>query len=180
MLEAKGIKCAVLDKMIDAQFITMLEHENENVKFKRVDADISEVLGGTGDGEEKEHLTALFREVSGNDKLNVKCESFSDGSVPAMLTLDEQERRFGDMMKMYKAAGEDMPESITPKGTLVLNLACPTVAALDKAEHTELEKTAARQIFMLATLSQRGLTGEELKSFLADSYAMLERVTGNN
>ena len=176
MLEEAGVKCAVLDKMIDNQFITMLEHENSGVKFKRVDADISEILGAKGDGEEKEHLTALFREVSGNDKLAVKCESFTDTSIPAMLTLDEQERRFGDMMAMYKAAGEDMPESIVPKGTLVLNLACPTVATLDKAEHTELERTVARQIFMLATLSQKGLSGEELKSFLADSYGILEKI----
>ena len=176
MLEEAGVKCAVLDKMIDNQFITMLEHENPGVKFKRVDADISEILGAKGDGEEKEHLTALFREVSGNDKLAVKCESFTDTSIPAMLTLDEQERRFGDMMAMYKAAGEDMPESIVPKGTLVLNLACPTVATLDKAEHTELERTVARQIFMLATLSQKGLSGEELKAFLADSYGILEKI----
>ena len=176
MLEEAGVKCAVLDKMIDNQFITMLEHENSGVKFKRVDADISEILGAKGDGEEKEHLTALFREVSGNDKLAVKCESFTDTSIPAMLTLDEQERRFGDMMAMYKAAGEDMPESIVPKGTLVLNLACPTVATLDKAEHTELERTVARQIFMLATLSQKGLSGEELKAFLADSYGILEKI----
>ena len=176
MLEEAGVKCAVLDKMIDNQFITMLEHENSGVKFKRVDADISEILGAKGDGEEKEHLTALFREVSGNDKLAVKCESFTDTSIPAMLTLDEQERRFGDMMAMYKAAGEDMPESIVPKGTLVLNLACPTVATLDKAEHTELERTVARQIFMLATLSQKGLSGEELKAFLADSYGILGKI----
>ena len=176
MLEEAGVKCAVLDKMIDNQFITMLEHENPGVKFKRVDADISEILGAKGDGEEKEHLTALFREVSGNDKLAVKCEIFTDTSIPAMLTLDEQERRFGDMMAMYKAAGEDMPESIVPKGTLVLNLACPTVATLDKAEHTELERTVARQIFMLATLSQKGLSGEELKAFLADSYGILEKI----
>ena len=176
MLEGAGVKCAILDKMIDNQFITMLEHENSGVSFKRVDADISEILGAKGESEEKQALTALFREVSGNDKLTVKCESFSDATIPAMLTLDEQERRFGDMMAMYKAAGEDMPESIVPKGTLVLNLTCPTVTALDKAEPTELDRIVAKQIFMLATLSQRGLSGEELKAFLADSYGILEKI----
>ena len=176
MLEGAGVKCAILDKMIDNQFITMLEHENSGVSFKRVDADISEILGAKGESEEKQALTALFREVSGNDKLTVKCESFSDATIPAMLTLDEHERRFGDMMATYKAAGEDMPESIVPKGTLVLNLTCPTVTALDKAEPTELDRTVAKQIFMLATLSQRGLSGEELKSFLSDSYSILGKI----
>ncbi len=176
MLEGAGVKCAVLDKMIDNQFISMLEHENSGVSFKRVDADISEILGASGEGEEKESLTALFREVSGDAELSVKCESFSDTATPAMLTLDEQQRRFNDMMKMYRAAGEDMPAGMAPKASLLLNLACPTVAALDKAEHSELDRAVAKQLFMLATLSQRGLTGDELKSFLADSYGILEKI----
>ena len=176
MLEGAGVKCAVLDKMIDNQFISMLEHENAPLSFKRVDADISEILGAKGDGEEKENLSALFREISGDSELNVKCESFSDTSLPAMLTLDEQTRRFNDMMKMYRAAGEEVPASLAPKGTLVLNTACPIVAKLDKTEHTDIERAVAKHIFMLATLSQRGLSGDELKSFLSDSYGILAKV----
>ncbi len=178
MLEGAGVQCAVLDKMIDNQFISMLEHEHTGLSFKRVDADVSEILGAKGEGEEKEHLTALFREVSGDAELCVRCERFSDSAIPAMLTLDEQTRRFNDMMKMYRAASEPMPESLAPKGTLLLNLACPTVERLDRAEHTELERAVARQIFMLATLSQRGLSGDELKAFLAESYSILERIGG--
>ncbi len=177
MLENEGVQCAVLDKMIDTQFISMLEHENEKLSFKRVDADVSEILGGKGDTEEKENLTALFREVSGDSELTVKCDSFADAALPAMLTLDEQTRRFDDMMKMYRAAGEQMPPSMAPKSTLVLNLACNTVQKLDKAEPSELDRAIARQIYMLAILSQRGLSGEELTAFLADSYSMLDKIT---
>ncbi len=176
MLEGEGVLCAVLDKMIDAQYISMLESENTSVKFKRVDSDVSDILGGKGEGEENERLTALFREVSGDAALTVRCDSLKDEKLPAMLTLDEQARRFDDMMKMYRAAGESLPEGMAPKSTLVLNLNCPTVKALDTESVTDREKTVARQIYMLATLSQRGLSGEELKDFLSSSYEILSKL----
>ena len=176
MLEKADVKCAILDKMIDTQFISMLEHENEKVKFKRVDSDLSEILADKSEGEEREALTALFREVSGNDKLNVKCATLKDASIPAMLTLDEEARRFDDMMKMYRAAGEQMPEGMVPTSTLTLNLACPTVVSLESEDKGERAQLIARQIYMLATLSQRGLSGKELEQFLADSYSLLARI----
>ena len=175
MLEREGVKCAVLDKMIDAQFITMLEHENENVKFKRVDSDLSDLTGEKTEGEENERMTSLFRRVSGDEKLNVKCTTLKDETIPAVLTIDEEARRFDDMMKMYRAAGEQLPEGMAPTLTLTLNLACPTVKSLD-CEAGEREELIARQIYMLSILSQRGLSGEELERFLSDSYEMLKRI----
>ena len=175
MLEREGVKCAVLDKMIDTQFISMLEHENENVKFKRVDSDLSDLMGEKTEGEENERMTSLFRRVSGDEKLNVKCSTLKDETIPAVLTIDEEARRFDDMMKMYRAAGENLPEGMAPTLTLTLNLACPTVKSLD-CEAGEREELIARQIYMLAILSQRGLSGEELSRFLSDSYEMLKRI----
>ena len=177
MLESEGILCAVFDKMIDTQFISMLESENENVKFMRVDSDISDILRAKEGGEENERLTALFREVSANEKLSVKIEHLKDAKLPAMLILDEQSRRLDDMMKMYRAAGEGMgADTFAPQATLLLNLDCPTVCSLDKQEPSDREKAVARQIYMLALLSQRGLSGEELKEFLASSYDILEKI----
>ncbi|MEE1356645.1 MAG: molecular chaperone HtpG [Clostridia bacterium] len=177
MLESEGILCAVFDKMIDTQFISMLESENENVKFMRVDSDISDILRAKEGGEENERLTALFRKVSANEKLSVKIEHLKDAKLPAMLILDEQSRRLDDMMKMYRAAGEGMgADTFAPQATLLLNLDCPTVCSLDKQEPSDREKAVARQIYMLALLSQRGLSGEELKEFLASSYDILEKI----
>ena len=177
MLESEGILCAVFDKMIDTQFISMLESENENVKFMRVDSDISDILRAKEGGEENERLTALFREVSANEKLSVKIEHLKDAKLPAMLILDEQSRRLDDMMKMYRAAGEGMgADTFAPQATLLLNLDCPPVCSLDKQHPSDREKAVARQIYMLALLSQRGLSGEELKEFLASSYDILEKI----
>ena len=176
MLEAEGILCAVFDKMIDNQFIQLLESENQNVKFMRVDSDISSVLKSADGGEEREKLTSLFREVSADEKLNVRCEHLKDEKLPAMLTIDEQSRRFDDMMKMYRAAGQDFGGMEMAQRTLILNLDCPTVSSLDSGELGEREHILARQIYMLALLSQRSLTGEELKSFLNSSYDIISKL----
>ena len=176
MLDSEGIECAILDKMIDTQFITMLESDNPSVKFMRVDSDLSSALKHEGEGVENERLTKLFRQVSSNEKLTVKAEHLKDTKLPAILTIDEQTRRMGDMMKMYKAAGEDLGGVFEDQYTLILNIDCPTVASLDKEEAGERELLIARQIYMLSILSQRGLEGEELKELLSSSYDILEKM----
>ncbi len=177
VLANEGIECVLFDKMIDTQFISLLESDNPSLKFMRVDADISDIIK-TGEGESaSEHLTALFREIAGNDKLSVRAEHIKDTKIPAMLIIDEQSRRMVDMMKMYRAAGEDMPESMfSEQYTLVLNLDCPTLTALDVDGAGEREKLIARQIYMLALLSQRGLDGDELNELLSSSYDILGRI----
>ncbi len=177
MLEGEGVECVLFDKMIDTQFISLLESDNSSLKFIRVDADISDIIK-TGEGEEAgEHLSALFKEVSGVDSLLIRAEHLKDTKTPAMLTLDEQARRMTDMMKMYRAAGEDMPDGMfEDKYTLILNLDCPTVSSLDREDAGEREKLIARQIYMLALLSVRGLKGEELKELLASSYDILGKI----
>ena len=80
------------------------------------------------------------------------------------------------MMKMYRAAGESLPEGMAPTATLTLNSACPTVASLVDEQDEERRMLVARQMYTLALLSQRGLTGEELSRFLSDSYDILARI----
>ncbi len=174
ILESEGILCAVFDKMIDTQFISLLESENENVKFKRVDSDITSVLKSSDEGEERENLTALFREAAKDEKLKVKCEHLGERDLAAVLTLDEQTRRFDDMMKMYKSqAPEGMGDVSMAERTLSLNLDSPVITRLDTDTPTEKDKETARYVYMLALLSQRNLTAEELNEFLAAGYRII-------
>ncbi len=177
MLSAEGIESVLFDKMIDTQFISLLESDNPSLKFMRVDADVSSTVKAGEGAEASEGLTALFREASGKEKLSVRAEHLKDKKIPALLTLDEQSRRMNEMMKMYRMAGEEAPsEPASEQYRLVLNLDCPTVAALDKDGIGEREKLIARQIYMLSLLSQRSLTGDELNSLLSASYDILEKL----
>ncbi len=177
VLEEEGIECVLFDKMIDTQFISLLESDDPKLKFLRVDAGISDVIKA-GEGEDaSERLVALFREVSGKEALTVRAEHIKDTKIPAMITIDEQSRRMADMMKMYRAAGEDMPEGMfSEQSTLVLNLDCPILSDLDRENAGERERLIARQIYMLALLSQRELDGEELKELLSASYDILGKL----
>ncbi|MBQ3507698.1 MAG: molecular chaperone HtpG, partial [Clostridia bacterium] len=102
LFEAEGIKVAVLDKLIDSQFVQMYEtYAGEStVKFRRIDADVA-ALQTDGDITESQALTDLYRKVSKDEKLEIKYASLKDESVPAMLTVSEQSRRMEEMMKMY-------------------------------------------------------------------------------
>ena len=176
MFNAQDIKVVLLDKLIDAQFIGTVEGDR-SIKFYRVDSDIAGALKGEGEEYSSEALTALFKKVSGNDKLGVSYQNLKDAAVPAILNISEQNRRFEDMMRMYAmGSGEDAP-AMPQEATLVLNANSSLIRRLgEKAESgaEDAEKTA-KQVYTLALLAQRQLTAEELRSFLSDSFGMLEK-----
>ena len=180
LFEAEGIKVAVLDKLIDTQFVQMYEaYAGENtVKFQRIDSDVN-ALTADGDVTESEALTALYREVSGNDKLEVKFLPLKDESVPAMLTVSEESRRMEEMMKMYAMQGGmgAMP-SYPVDYTLTVNTASPlTGKVMDLCEaDPDKAKLIASQVYRLCLLSQRKLTAEELTDFLAAGFDLLGKL----
>ena len=170
MLEAQGIEIIFLDRNLDNQFISMVERENKDVKFLRVDAAVSDALKEDGEKFSSDGLVELFRKVSGNDKLEVTFENLKDKALPALLTVSEEERRFGEMMKMYGMGG-DIKQ---PDGKLVLNSSCGVIRRL--ADSGDDGTPVARQIWSLAVMAQRKLTADELKEFLSRSYGMLDKL----
>ena len=174
MLEGEGIDVMYLDKGLDNQFISMIEQER-NVKFLRVDAGVADALRGDGEKFESKALADLFVKVSGNDKLKVTFENLKDGTLPAMLTVSEHDRRFGEMMKLYGMQNDGMP---APEGELVLNSGSDMIKRLAaKAESgDESAADSAGYIYRLALLAQRKLSAEELKDFLRGSFAMLDKL----
>ena len=179
MFENEGIDVVLLDSIIDTQFVSLIETEKK-VKFVRIDSDVAAALKGEGEVTEIPELTEIFKRVSANEKLEVRYENLKDTSIPVMINVSEEARRMNDMMKMYRlSAGEmampDMPEDMT----LVVNSANSLVArvrALVGAGEAEKAESIARQMYSLALLSQRPLTADELKNFLAQSYSVLEKL----
>ncbi|MBE6636548.1 MAG: molecular chaperone HtpG [Ruminococcaceae bacterium] len=173
MLEEQGMAVAYLDKGLDNQFMSMVE-QDRGVKFLRVDAGVAEALKGDGENYEDEALSALFVKVSGKEKLTVRFETLKDTSLPAILTVSEEQRRFGEMMKLY-GMNESMP---APEGELVLNAGCDMIRRLGQKLQSEPDaaEMAAKQIYMLALLAQRRLEADELRAFLAGCYQTMDRI----
>ena len=169
MYASRGYKVVATESILDDRFLQFLESVNEGVKFVRVDADTSALRE---DGEEiaSEKLSAIFEAFSTEKcKLTVRVERLADTSVPAVLTLSEEGRRMKEMMRMYAIDMPDLPEDMT----LVLNAACPLIERLESDGFKEQTQTVAKHIYMLALIAQRGLTADEMKSFLSESYGIL-------
>ena len=179
MFAAEGIEVVVLDKMIDTQFINVVEQDREGVKFVRIDADVAGALKAEGVALHSEKLEEIFKEVSKNSDLKVKTELLKNEKIPAVLNISEDTRRMEDMMKMYRMSGKDMGGMKFPtEMTLVLNGSSTLIKRLSDMAETDTEKTKklSKQLYTLALLSQRQLDADELQDFLSDSFDMLENL----
>jgi len=176
MLKKQGINVVIFDKLIETQFINLLETD-KNIKFARVDSSIADSLKGDGEEYLNDALAELFKKVSGEEKLEVKFESLKDEKVPAVLTVSEQSRRFEDMMKMYRMSGgeDDGSFKMPLESTLILNSSSSLIRKIGDNASSEQSERTAKQIYRLALLSHRQLTADELESFLSDSFDMLEK-----
>ena len=176
MLEAKGIKVVKFTQMIDTQFVQMLESLNENVKFKRVDSDITDALKNGETAEHSEKLEKLFRDAAGNEKLTVKCEKLTDTAIPAILSLSEESRRMEDMFKLYSMNGMNMGQGFTAENSLIVNVDNPLIKKLADSD-SENNSLLAKQIYSLAVLSQRRFDENEMREFLKSSYDVLSKLS---
>ncbi len=181
LFEAENIRVAVMDHMIDTQFVQMYEHyeSSSNIKFVRIDADVAAALTHEdADTTDNETLTALYRKVSGNDKLEVKYTALKDAGIPALLTVSEESRRMEEMMKMYSMQnGNDAPD-FPVEYTMTVNTSSPLNARIAEliASDPACAEAMAAQIWRLSLLAQRKLTAEELKALLAGSYDLLSKL----
>ena len=111
MFKNEGIDAVILTHNIDQPFITNMESKNENLKFKRIDADLSDSFKEETSKDElkdmTEKLSKTFKDALGNENLTVSVEKLKDASISSMITLSEESRRMQDMMKMYGMAGMD-------------------------------------------------------------------------
>ena len=177
MFESEGVKVALLSHQLDTQFVSMCESVNTNIKFKRIDSDVSDIIKGEdAECEMDQSIVDLFKKVSKNESLDVKYESIKDASVPAFLTVSEESRRMEEMMRMYAGMGMNLGESFPVEYTLVLNSGSSLVKKLSaiRLEDENKAELIANDIYKLALISQRQLTADELKDFLADSFKLLE------
>lgn len=97
MFKAAGMDAVILNHNIDQPFISQLEAKNEGIKFKRIDADVTDSMKAEtteADAEklkaEEEVLTQLMKDALKNDKLSVKVEKLKDANISSVLTLSEK------------------------------------------------------------------------------------------
>ena len=167
----QGIPVIVLDQLIDSQFINIIELNEQNTQFQRIDS-VTDEIRKEDKEEDASSLSELFTEASGKKDLTVKETALKDGSVPAILNITEKSRRMNEMAQIYGMKDVHLPlEEI-----LVLNTESPIVKKLATDKDSENAKAIAKQLYLLAVLNQRPFTAEELKTFLEGSYDILGKI----
>jgi len=176
MFKEYDMNAVILNHNIDSSFITQLEQRNQNYKFMRIDADVTDALKEDVSEEELkdalDSLTETFRKALGKDELNVKVEQLKDTSVASVITLSEEGRRMQDMMKMYNLSGMD-ESMFGGDETLILNVKNPLVTFILEHKDDTHVPVFCKQLYDLATLSNHPLEPEAMTSFVARSNEIM-------
>lgn len=178
MFKEAGKNAVILSHNIDTAFISHLEQRDQELQFKRIDADLTEELKGEGAADEDtaKTLTELFRKNLNKEKLEVKVESLKNEAVSAMMMLSEESRRMQDMMKMYNMYGMD-PGMFGGQETLVLNINHPLVKFLAENQESEHAAVICEQLYDLAMISHKQLSPDEMTKFVQRSNDILMLLT---
>ena len=183
MFKEEGIDAIILKHNIDQPFITHLEQKNEHVKFLRIDSDLTDTFKEETKEEDKEALetltttlTDVFKKALNNDKLDIKVEKLKNENISSMITVNEQNRRMQDMMKMYNMYGMD-PSMFGESKTLVLNANNSLVKYV--ADHKDADNISlfCEQLYDLALLSHSQLKPDEMTKFIARSNEIMTLLT---
>ena len=178
LYKEQGKDVVLFDTLIDTNFMSFLEYsgkDEKKPKFMRVDASTDGLTeGGDADEEERKALESKFRKALSDDTLDVKLAQFKNAGIPAMVTVEEQSRRFTEMSRQW-GNGFSMPE----KRTLTLNASHPLVKYLTKAEEEgDVTKMVCQQVADLAEMGRQMLDGDRLSQFLTRSSQLLTMLVG--
>jgi len=176
MFKEAGLDAVILKHNIDAPFITHVEQKKENVRFQRIDADVTDTFKEETSEEEMkataDTLTEVFRKALGKEKLDVKVEKLKNAKVSSMITLSEESRRMQEMMKMYNMYGID-PNMFGGSETLVLNANNALVQYILNNKDSENVPMMCEQLYDLAMLAHAPLAPEAMTRFISRSNEIM-------
>lgn len=178
--EAKK-EAVVLPHNIDMPFIQSLEAKMKDVRFIRIDGELSEELAGEEVNEtEKKNFDKLVQRAKdylSQDKIDIEVKNLKNDSLASLLIISEESRRMEDMMKQYAMMGLDpsMFGGNTDK-TLVLNSSHSLVKKLLSAENKDNEKLIIEHLYDLAQLSNASLSPERMSAFIQRANSILAMI----
>ncbi len=182
LFNENGMEAVILSNMIDNHFMSLLESKMTDIKFNRIDADISDSMKKENAGvaeSDVNYLEKLFKETINDEKLKVQVESLKNESIPAVILLSEQSRRMQEMSKMF-GGGMDMSSMFPKEQTLVLNSSNKLVKAIMDLKDNEAKKNDVKliseHIYDLAMMSHQPLEPNAMSKFIERSNEILMKL----
>lgn len=180
MFRKAKMDAVILKDNIDQPFISQLESKNEGIRFKRIDADITDDFKAKTSKKAAEELAAqseelnkLFKKAIKKDNVTVKLEKLKNKDISSMVTLSEETRRMQDMMKMYAMPGMGMPGMGKEGLTLTLNANNKLVRYILDHKDGENVGIICEQLYDLALIQQAPLEPEAMTKFVARSNQIM-------
>ena len=177
IFKSAGKDAVVLPHSIEVPFISTLEMKRDNVKFLRIDSDMTDDMRSEEVAEDtKASYDALSEKVKTalhNDRLKVSVQLLKSDDISSVITISEESRRMQEMMKQYGMMGMD-PSMFGGEGeTLVLNANHPLVKELLENNHEELFDMICEQLYDLASISHSPLSPERMSAFIKRSNELM-------
>ena len=184
LLQNQKIDVVLFDTMIDSHFTQQLEMKAGEVRFVRVDAELSEhAVDSTpeiidADSKSvKDRIEDVFRKALPDTKITIRAENLKTNEIPAMILLPETMRRMSEMAVMWGQEGTKFPDN----HTLLVNLKNPLIQKIGKAslvgtDSDQRKIELATQIYRTARLSQGALSPEEMQSAASELFRFFEKM----
>ncbi len=178
LFKENNLDALILETKLDTPFISYLEEYTKEVKFVRIDSDLSNVLKDdsiTTSEEDINALTSLFKKALNKEEFNIKIENLKTASIASMLTVSEQSRRMQEMSKMFAGMQPGMFDTV--EETFILNENNGLVKKLMSADQSD-EKTnlICEHLYDLAVIGYKGLDDQQMNTFIERSNKLLENL----
>ncbi|MEL7431859.1 MAG: molecular chaperone HtpG [Chlamydiota bacterium] len=184
LYQEKDIDVLLVNPIIDNPLLQRLEEKLE-IKFQRIDAHLDDSFLDQSrektlldeSGRSGSALIAEFIQESLDQKeLTVEAKSLASEKIPALLVIDEQNRRLKEFMATHARGqnGMDIPQ----KKTFIVNTNHPVVnkAFALKKTQPDLAKALVTHIYDLTRLSQKELSASDLSHLVSRSQNMVEEL----
>ena len=177
---ARNYKVVKMQTLVDSAFINNMEMKWEDVRFVRIDSEITENLIDKQEQdecvlskEESDKVKELFDKPVEGLQLHVEVKGLSADTPPVTANRPEWMRRMKDMGSMgggMAAFYANMPDEVH----LTINGNHSMIKAVLAEKDDSKKDNLVRNLSDLALLSQGLLTGNQLTGFISRSFSFME------
>jgi len=171
MFKAENIDVLEMPTLIDTQYMSFIEMKDNEIKFKRVDSNVSDLSESKEENEDNTKVVDLFKKYV-PEEIKVEVQSLKQTDIPAVIVLAEESRRMREMYKMYGQQMAAMADMFKDEYTMVINSNNELVKKLDCAEEATAQ-LICEHIYDLAMLSNKPLDSGRMTAFIQRSNKIL-------
>ena len=174
LFSEQNIKVLELTTIMDNQFMSFMEMKNPDIKFKRVDSNVSDLSEEQNTDENWDKLIETVKK-SLPEETKIEVKALKNTAIPAVILLGEESRR---MQEIYKAYGQQMAAMagmFKDEYTLILNTRNNLIKKLPELSEEDA-KLVSDHIYDLAMLCNKPLPAEQMTKFIERSNFIMEKI----